>query len=142
MEIKREIQLMNFIEKNLGRPFAWGECDCNTFALEAVDAVFDTSLAEKIKGQYFTELGALMYRKKSRWGTFINLLKETGFIEVAKGFEQTGDLLIVEDPRWEMVHISLGSKVMSSLPGAGVQYFSASVMKGQPYSVWRFGCLP
>lgn len=143
MDIKREIRLMSFIEKNLGRPFAWGECDCNTFALETIDAVFDTAWADLIKGRYYTELGAFTFRRSCRWGDFISgIIAEAGFIEIQKGFEQTGDLLIVKDPRWEMVHICLGNKLVSSFPGAGVQYFSASVIKDKAYSVWRLPCLP
>ncbi len=140
MDIKHEILLVNFIEKSLGRPFAWGESDCNIFALETMDAVFGTVLADEIKGRYYTELGAFNFRRRSRWGSFINLLEESGFTKIPKGFEQVGDLLIVEDPRWEMVHVCLGIDAVSSLPGEGIRHFPVSMLKDKPYSVWRFAC--
>ena len=141
MNAKHEIKLMNFVEKNLGRPFVWGRCDCSTFALEATDAIFDTALVNKIKGKYRTGKGAIKFRRRS-WGSFINLLKEAGFVESQKGFEQTGDMLIVEDEEWERVHVYLGNWACASFPDDGVQLFPMTVMNDKPYKVWRYICLP
>ena len=142
MDIKQEITLINFIESNLGRAFAWGECDCNIFVLEAMDAVFGTALAAKIRGRYITERGAIRFRRQSPWGSLITLLQEAGFVEGQKGFEHTGDLLIVEDPgKWEMAHIYLGRMAAAAFPGEGVQQFPLVLMKDKPYSVWRYPCL-
>jgi len=141
MHITHEINLMHFIEKNLGRAFAWGECDCVTFALEVTDAVYGTALAEKIKGRYKTERGAIRFRRRSRWGNFITLLKEANFIEIPKGFEQTGDILVVEEAgKLEMVHVSLGHRALSSHPETGVLIFPMTHMQGIPYTVWRYTC--
>lgn len=140
MHIRNEINLLNFIEASLGRPFVWGQCDCNTFALEALDAAYGTCLAGKIMGQYNTLLGAVRYRKRSPWGSFIALIEEAGFIEAKKGFQQTGDLLIVEDPKWEMVHICLGSIAASAFPDDGVRTFPMAMMADKPYRVWRYAC--
>ena len=141
MNAEHEIKLMNFIEKNLGRPFVWGRCDCSTFALEATDAIFDTALVNKIKGKYRTGKGAIKFRRRS-WGSFINLLKEAGFVELQRGFEQTGDMLIVEDAEWERVHVYLDNWVCAPFPDDGVQLFPMTVMNGKPYKVWRYVCLP
>lgn len=144
MDIEKEIRLVNFIRGKLGVPFAWGRCDCNIFALDVVDAVFGTELAIKIRDKYKTKLGAIRFRKRSEWGTFIELLKQQGFIEGKKGFEQIGDLLIVEDPdKWEMVHIYLGKNTVAAFPEEGVLQFPTSMMRDKPYSVWRYSpCRP
>lgn len=144
MDIQHEIKLINYIEANLNRPFAWGECDCNVFALDVIDAVIDTALAGKIKGKYKTERGAIRFRKRSAWGSFIELLKEAGFVQGKKGFEQTGDLLIVEDlGKWEMVHIYLGNKTVAAFPDEGVLQFPTALIKDKPYTVWRYSpCRP
>jgi hypothetical protein len=70
-------------------------------------------------------------------GSLINILKAAGFVEGKRGFEQTGDLLIVEDSKWEMVHIYLGSQVVSAFPDGGVQTFPMRDLRDKPYSVWR-----
>lgn len=136
MDIKREIALIDFVKANRGRPFAWGQCDCNTFALEVMDAVHDTDLAAQIQGKYESMLGAFLFRRRVP-GSLINILKASGFVEGKKGFEQTGDLMIVEDPKWEMVHICLGSQAVASFPEYGVMTFPMSELRDKPYSVWR-----
>ena len=141
MNAEHEIKFINFVEKNLGRPFTWGQCDCSTFALEVIDAAFDTALVDKIKGKYRTEKGAIKFRRRS-WGSFVNLLKEAGFVELQRGFEQTGDILIIEDAEWERVHVYLGNWVVASFPDDGVQLFPMTIMNGKPYKVWRYVCLP
>ena len=139
MNITHEIRLINYIEANLNRPFAWGECDCNVFALDMIDSVYGTALAAKIRGKYHTALGAIRFRRKSAWGSFIELLKEAGFIEGKKGFERIGDLLIVEDPgKWEMVHIYLGGKSVAAFPENGVMQFPTAMIRDKQYSVWRY----
>ncbi len=140
MHIRQEIALVRFIEESLGRPFAWGVCDCNTFALEAMDAAYGLDLAAKIRGQYGTLLTAFRFRRNSPWKTFHALLEEQGFCEIPKGLQQTGDLLICEDPKWEMVHVCLGDRAVSAFPGDGVRLFPMAMMADKPYRVWRRPC--
>lgn len=137
MKIEQELQLINFIKANLGRPFVWGECDCNVFALEAMDAVHGTDLAGRIKGKYENELGAIRFRLRSEWGSFEGLLIEAGFVESRKGFEQTGDLLIVDGPGFELVHIYMGKTVVSVPLGMKVHATPVALMKHLEYRVWR-----
>jgi hypothetical protein len=141
MNIVQEINLIRFVEANLGRPFAWGRCDCNILALEMSDTVFGTDLAGKVRGRYENRLGAIRYRLRSPWGSFIGLIREAGFVWARRGFEQTGDLLVVGDPRWEMVHICLGQNALSSFPDEGVRVFPVSSMRSTFYNVWRWPCL-
>ena len=139
MDIKHEIKLHNFIKASLNRPFAWGECDCNVYALDVIDAVYDTDLASLIRGKYKTEKGAIRFRKRSKWGDFRELLNQAGFIEGKKGFEQIGDLLIVEDPgKWEMVHIYLGNKSVVAFLNDAVLQFPTAMLKDKAYTVWRY----
>jgi len=136
MDIERELRLIDFVKASRGRPFAWGRCDCNVFALEAMDAAYGTDLAGLIRGRYDSLLGAFLFRRRVL-GSLINILKAAGFVEGKRGFEQTGDLLIVEDSKWEMVHIYLGSQVVSAFPDGGVQTFPMRDLRDKPYSVWR-----
>jgi hypothetical protein len=137
MDISRELKLINFVKANLGRPFVWGECDCNVFALEMIDAVHGTDLAGRIKGKYANELGAVRFRLRSEWGSFEGLLKENGFVEGKKGFEQTGDILIVAAPNFELVHIYMGKTVVSVPLGMIVHTAPYALMKYLEYRVWR-----
>jgi len=139
MDIEREIKLIDFVKDNRGRSFSWGQCDCNTFALEVMDAVHDTDLAAQIRGKYESLLGAFLFRRRVP-GSLINILKTAGFIEGKKGFEQTGDLMIVEDPKWEMVHICLGSQAVAAFPEHGVMTFPMHELRDKSYSVWRLPC--
>jgi hypothetical protein len=143
MNAKQEINLMNFVESSLGRPFAWGECDCNTFALEAMDAAYGLSLAAKIMGHYRTMRGAIRYRRRSPWGDLISLLKEAGFVSGKKGFEQVGDILIASDRlrRWEMAQVYLGRHCVSAFPDDAVRLFPCELMQSAAYEVWRYPCL-
>jgi hypothetical protein len=136
MDVAREIRLIEYVKANRGRPFAWGQCDCNVFALEAMDAVHDTDLAALMRGRYSSLLGAYLFRRR-RLGSLINILKAAGFVEGQKGFEQTGDLLIVSDPKWEMVHICLGSQAVAAFPEHGVMTFPMRELRHRQYSVWR-----
>ncbi len=122
---------------------AWGTCDCNVFALEALDAAYDTALAALIRGRYKTQAGAVRYRRRSRWGSFIRLVEEAGFAAGKRGFEQTGDLLVVAEPgKWEMVHIYLGDRVVSAFPREGVHYGFMADIRVKTYNVWRRPCPP
>jgi hypothetical protein len=139
---EQEIALMRFVQDSIGRPFAWGRCDCNVYALEAIDATHGTDLASLISGRYSTGLGAIRYRKRCPWGSFIGLLAEHGFVEAKKGFEQTGDLLVIPDPRWEMVHVYLGRDAVSVSPDLSVCIFPMASIRHETYLVWRLPCQP
>ena len=138
MEIKKELALIHFIKSNLGRSFAWGRCDCNTFALEMVDAVYGTSLAETVLGKYDGMIEAARFRKESEWGNFQNLLSVNGFTEGKQGFEQIGDLLVVEDEQFELVSIYMGIKSVACVRDIGVQLFPTVLLKEKTYRVWRY----
>lgn len=137
MDIKKELQLINFIKANIGREFQWGVCDCNVFALEAMDAVHGTDMAGKIRGKYENDLGAIRFRLKSEWGSFEGLLKENGFTEGKKGFEQTGDIIIVDGPGFDLVHINLGKNIVSVPLDGKVHMDPRAALKTIDYRVWR-----
>ena len=54
----------NYIESKLGKPFAWGTNDCNTFIVGYFDAVLGTDLLKIIYKKYTTKLGAIRFQKK------------------------------------------------------------------------------
>jgi hypothetical protein len=78
------IKANNYIESKLGKPFAWGTNDCNTFIVGYFDAVLGTDLLKIIYKKYTTKLGA----------TF-------------------GDILIKKNENWDSCHICIGSKIAS-----------------------------
>lgn len=137
MDITKELKLINFIAVNLGRPFVWGECDCNVFALEAMDATYGTDLAGIIKGKYANKDEAVEFMRNIRWNDWAEFLSENGYIEGKKGFEQTGDLLIVSLPDYELVHIYMGKNVVSVPLGMVVRLEPYSLMKILKYRAWR-----
>jgi hypothetical protein len=137
VDIAKEIKLINFIKKNIGRPFAWGICDCNVVALEAMDATYGTDLAGIIKGRYSSEAEAIEFMRNIEWKDWAEFLIEKGFIEGKKGFEQTGDLLIVSLPNFDLVHIYMGKSVMAVPLNMNVHTVPYAAMKQLDYRVWR-----
>ena len=143
MEFAQEIRLIKFVEEHLGKACSWGFCDCNIFVLSGWDAVFGTRLAEKHKGKYKTAKAAIRYRRRSQWGSLqVLLTKEAGAVEIPRGFEQTGDILIVSDQKWEMSHICIGKNYAAACPDDLVSLAPIAALYGMPYQVWRYpSCL-
>jgi hypothetical protein len=103
-----EIVFHNYIQAQIGKPFVWGQNDCNTFVLKMVDHFQGTDYADDVVGQYSTKLGALRFAK--RIGTLRDYLP---LQKIPRNHAQTGDLILVKDKLFDRAHICTGSKVIS-----------------------------
>jgi len=103
-----EIIFHNYIESQMGKPFKWGENDCNTFILKMVDHFQGTDYAADVVGKYSTKRGALKFAKKI--GTLRDYLP---LRKIKDNHAQTGDLILVKDQVFDRAHICTGSKVVS-----------------------------
>ena len=102
----------NYIESKLGKPFAWGTNDCNTFIVGYFDAVLGTDLLKIIYKKYTTKLGAIRFQKK--FGQRISgRCLELGMTEHHPTKATFGDILIKKNENWDSCHICIGSKIAS-----------------------------
>lgn len=64
-------ELPQFLDSRRNVPFAWGSNDCATFAADAIQAITGTDIAEKFRGKYTTEVGALKAIKEITGGSTV-----------------------------------------------------------------------
>ena len=78
-----------FLMKYQNENFVWGWKDCNTFIVEYVDYLKDTSIYDEVRGKYFNIKSAIGFVRKYKC---LNVgLDEQGFTEVTTA--QDGDII-------------------------------------------------
>ena len=101
-----------YIETQLGQPFAWGTNDCNTFILDYFDKVFGTDLLKIIYKKYSSKEGAIKFQKK--FGQRISgRCLQLGLVEHHPSKAIFGDILVKHNADWDSCHICIGSKIAS-----------------------------
>ena len=101
-----------YIETQLGQPFAWGTNDCNTFILDYFDKVFGTDLLKIIYKKYSSKEGAIEFQKK--FGQRISgRCLQLGLVEHHPTKAIFGDILVKHNADWDSCHICIGSKMAS-----------------------------
>ena len=101
-----------YIETQLGQPFAWGTNDCNTFILDYFDKVFGTDLLKIIYKKYSSKEGAIEFQKK--FGQRISgRCLQLGLAEHHPTKAIFGDILVKHNVDWDSCHICIGSKMAS-----------------------------
>lgn len=86
----RYLRTANFITCNAGRPFAWGDWDCNLFLIDLLDALYPLAepRAQQVRGKYNTRLGAARFQR--------------GFTPAPEFFRQQGlELLQVDSDQFQ-----------------------------------------
>ncbi len=103
-----EVEFHSYIQSQIGKPFKWGENDCNTFILKMVDYFYGTDYAIDIVGQYDSKKSALRFAKRIG-----NLRDYLPLKRIPRNHAQTGDLILVKDKVFDMAHVCMGSKMVS-----------------------------
>ena len=103
--------LARFIDERRAIPFAWGHNDCCLFAADWIRAACGMDLAEDVRGQYSTALGAARLLK--RYGGVRGLIRQRGDILGMRSIDsravQRGDLVVADTGNGESIGISLGN---------------------------------
>jgi len=117
-----EPALISWAESRLGRPFIWGETDCNVLALEALDVITNGNNVAIAKGKYHSKLGAIRFLARLGKG-LADVVKEADGVEIDTCRYKTGDFLIMDHTAYEMAHVYLDGRLFSSHPETGVRLF-------------------
>ena len=103
-----ELEFHSYIQSEIGKPFKWGENDCNTFILRMVDHFMGTNYSDSVVGRYNDEKSAMKFAIKiGKLRDFIPLKK------VARKHAQTGDIILVSHRLWDRGHVCVGNKVVA-----------------------------
>lgn len=113
-----EHQLIQYVNGELGKPFAWGERDCSSFAAACLKIIVgDMTLPWNFP--YRNERDALRYAREVI--PFYDFLKaQDGVVSVAPNYEQRGDFIFGQLGAFDCCHIVLGAKVVGLDMQAGV----------------------
>lgn len=126
MHPRLEVRLTAFAAARMGRGFAWGWCDCNTLALEALDLIAGTQFAFEVFGRYRDTASARAFfaiypRDWLHW---------TGYgEEVAPAFVRTGDFLVADEGGWRVPHVAVGGQALICTPDRGVRTYPVAVVR-------------
>ena len=108
-----EVDRIKYLQSQLGKSYKWGRTDCNAFAIEFFDYCNNTVFRNAVIGKYDDEKTAYKFAKK------IGLLRN--YLPLIKtNRPKIGDLILVKDGVWDMAHIYLGDKVLTSINGKGI----------------------
>lgn len=118
----READLLAFVHQEHGKPFAWGERDCNTLVLQCLDILTGCRphFALIAFKRYATEAGAYAFQVDYPQ-TIDDVLRQAGAVDV-EGDLQAGDFLLVQrdgEP-WLRSHVCLGEKFVTVSQDLGV----------------------
>tara|TARA_A100001201_G_scaffold21896_4_gene24484 strand:- start:863 stop:1279 length:417 start_codon:yes stop_codon:yes gene_type:complete len=107
-----KLKAANYIENKLGKPFIWGQNDCNTFIVEYFDKMLNTNLLEIIYKKYSTKAEAIKFQKE--FGQRISgRCLELGLKEFHPANAIYGDILVKHNENWDSCHICVGNKIAS-----------------------------
>jgi hypothetical protein len=107
----QEIRLINILDQAGERPFEWGQNDCNTLALEWLDAINGTNWIKKVKGSYSDKKSAIV--RASQLPKWSDGLVDEGWVEITPNEATVGDIAIVDGKHYDMAHIVMGSHAVS-----------------------------
>lgn len=132
------LRLEKFFEANRSRKFEYGRWDCCLFAAAAIQAITGEHPNPTFIGAYATKWQAkdLIKRETGHAGVqFIwrKVMKLRGFEEIAVGFAQRGDpVLVRRGSGHSLAVISLSGKLM-----VATQVGLASIDRSLAVSAWR-----
>lgn len=106
-----EIELVRILDQAGRKPFAWGWNDCNTLALEWLDKLQDRGWLKRVRGKYSNLKEAVKFASElPKWTD--GLLAEV-WTEIAAQEASVGDLAVVSDRLYDLVHIVMGGYMVS-----------------------------
>lgn len=97
--------LTQYVNNTLGLPFVWGERDCVTYAIGAIEAMIGAEV-NKPKFNYDSKRTALVFAQKYKLAD--GMREQLSAYDVRHGFQQAGDIAIVEKDGFECCHVVMG----------------------------------
>ena len=105
-----DVRLVEWADRRVCAPFAWGETDCWLLCLEAIDCLRGSSAAERYRGRWTNEREALAFQR----GIDLRaILEAEGCRQVKPGFVQRGDLMLAPSEHFTCGHVCLGALALS-----------------------------
>jgi hypothetical protein len=113
--------LTQYINASLGLPFQWGERDCATYGIGAIEAMLGQEV-NKPDFSYANEAEALEFAKT--WTLEAGMLGQLKAYEIQRNFHQPGDIAIVRRDGFECVHVVFDRRAYAPLLDDTVRAFS------------------
>lgn len=136
-----EVALAKFATAELGKPFVWGETNCVSLAIRALDVQCGDNYHACVKHFMSSELRAGAFVRKQGLAGIVSRLKARGIAVIPQNFEQVGDVRFVQTEVTIGASVLLGRKALSSTQEAGVALYDASIL-GCDVTMGVRECLP
>lgn len=124
-----EAALHSFARSQVGKPFVWGETNCISLSLRAIDAQCGTSLHEKGRHFMSSALRARAFVKKQGLAGLVKRLEAEGLVIVPANFERVGDVQLVETSETLGSSVILGRQHLSSSEAEGVRLYDGKLLQ-------------
>lgn len=115
-----ELRLIAWARAEIGKPFAWGETNCVSLALRALDVQCGSDLSERYRRNMSSERRAVAWVARNGLAGLVQKFVAEGCVEIAPSFIQAGDIALVEIPGNIGASIYLGRNFLSSSVARGV----------------------
>jgi hypothetical protein len=122
------VALMEWAERQLGQPFAWGLTDCATLAIRGVELQTGRAL-----GDGYVWASEAEARRVAEAELPSSVLAAHGMVEVDPGFQRCGDVILIPHADWpECCHLCLGRYSLTSTLDHGVIIVRTSALVADP----------
>jgi len=128
--------LSRYIDQHFDAPFKWGVLDCATFAVGAMEAMVGGDVGAP-DFKYKDQKSALRFNKKH--SVIQGMITNLGAYVVTKGYETTGDIVVVQHDGFECCHVISGKRCYGPAIDDKVRALSKAVVLAQPgVTIMRF----
>jgi hypothetical protein len=130
-----EIDLHQFIQSEIGKPFNYGEHDCATFAAKALDIITGGGMFDTIQSRRIECNDLIPYMEK--YGSIGEHFESVGGKEVDVSFASTGDFIVIEHAEGQFsACVCMGARTAVNTEERGVLLFPTSKLQNI-IGVWR-----
>lgn len=134
-----DVRLVRWADSRRGAPFAWGVVDCAMLAFEAIDAIAGVDeLAALYRARWDSERSALRFQVRENTDT-ARVLAAAGCEQVADGFHQRGDIIVVPQGGFQCAHVCMGVRSLSVRPGRTTGWELTTMVTARPSRTFRLG---
>ena len=123
------LALIDYLNKTKGLPFVWGERDCVTFAIGAIEAMIGREV-KKPPLTYETRREARAFN--TQFSLALGMKDQLDAYEVIPAFHQPGDIAIVLKDGLEHCHVIGGKQAYAPQPMDVVRAFDMRILSSMP----------
>ena len=127
--------LVKFAEGEAGTPFVWGQSNCVSLALRAIDEQCGSALAVDYKKHMKSERAAWAWSQRNGIAEIAAKFCDHGGREIPRFYEDDGDILLMQHGREISAHVLVSGRYLSSTPALGVAYFALSDLRDSPQRI-------